>query len=59
MRKLKDPENWKRRCPYCDRKVKGVSHNYVSEDATPFIRTHVKKFHKRKYIKDNWKNEKW
>ena len=55
MKNKKDPENWKRRCPYCDRKVKGIGHNYVSDDATPFVKAHVKKFHKRKYKKDNWK----
>lgn len=54
MKNKKDPENWKRRCPYCDGKVRGIGYNYVSDDATPFVKAHVKKFHKRKYKLDNW-----
>jgi hypothetical protein len=47
-------DNSRKACPYCDKNVAGHLGSYLERDYAAVAR-HVKKFHKRKYIKDNWK----
>lgn len=54
-RKNRVVDNSRKICPYCDRSLKKPVIG-DSEEEAKILRSHVKKFHKSKFKKDNWKN---